>query len=332
MNNKISIIINNYNYARFLKQAIDSVLQQTIKPFEIIIVDDGSTDNSKDILGQYHDKIRIISKPNGGQASAFNTGFNHASGDWIWFVDADDWLMPDAVSEMQKLLEDDIVKLHAPLKLANEEGNDLGIIHPLYPLSEGVLLKQLEEVGDYIWPPTTGNIFSRKLLENCMPMPEQEYRLCADFYLCSFAAATGRIKATVHPVGYYRVHSSNGYFGFSLDKKRVMNNGMVLLRVADRMEELVRKYSGNRAYQYPFTRYGLEALTISRRFGGLKLPQKLSGFNLHKKWLASRQFKKASAKAKLIAIGFWIILNYAPKPLAARVVKKGVSKGQKAKV
>lgn len=70
-----SIIIDNYNYGRFLADAINSALAQTYQHTEVIVVDDGSTDNSREIISQYGDRIRPVLKENGGQGSAFNAGF-----------------------------------------------------------------------------------------------------------------------------------------------------------------------------------------------------------------------------------------------------------------
>ncbi|MGH7801488.1 MAG: glycosyltransferase family 2 protein [Thermodesulfobacteriota bacterium] len=73
--NLVSIIINNYNYGRFLKGCIESALNQTYPHTEVIIVDDGSTDNSREIIAKYRERAILILKQNEGQASAFNAGF-----------------------------------------------------------------------------------------------------------------------------------------------------------------------------------------------------------------------------------------------------------------
>src|ERR1700690_294673 len=86
----VSIIINNYNYARFLSTAIDSALSQSYRSIEVIVVDDGSTDNSRDIISAYGDRVIAVLKGNGGQASAFNAGVSASHGDIICFLDADD--------------------------------------------------------------------------------------------------------------------------------------------------------------------------------------------------------------------------------------------------
>jgi hypothetical protein len=87
-----SIIINNYNYGCFIKQAIDSALGQKYTLKEVIVVDDGSTDNSAEILQSYGSQIQAILKTNGGQASTYNTGFAKAKGELVLFLDSDDFL------------------------------------------------------------------------------------------------------------------------------------------------------------------------------------------------------------------------------------------------
>ena len=79
----VSIIINNYNYDRFLAEAIDSALNQTYPHVEIIVVDDGSTDNSRNIIADYGNRIVPVLKSNGGQACSFNEGFKASQGEII---------------------------------------------------------------------------------------------------------------------------------------------------------------------------------------------------------------------------------------------------------
>jgi len=98
----VSILINNYNYAPFLTQAVDSALRQTYENIEVIVVDDGSTDNSWQVIKSYGDRIVPIAKKNGGQASAFNAGFEKSQGDIVCFLDSDDVFLPD---KLQKLVD-----------------------------------------------------------------------------------------------------------------------------------------------------------------------------------------------------------------------------------
>ncbi|TIQ11887.1 MAG: glycosyltransferase family 2 protein, partial [Mesorhizobium sp.] len=95
----VSIIIPNYNYARFLKRSIDSALKQDYADVEVIVVDDASQDNSTTIIESYRDEIVACPRvQNGGHAAAFNTGFAASSGKIVLFLDADDYLYPTAVS------------------------------------------------------------------------------------------------------------------------------------------------------------------------------------------------------------------------------------------
>ena len=96
----VSVIINNYNYGHFLGEAIDSVLNQTYPNIEIVVVDDGSTDNSREIISSYQEKIISVLKENGGQASAFNAGFAASRGDIIFMLDSDDIFVPEKVAEV----------------------------------------------------------------------------------------------------------------------------------------------------------------------------------------------------------------------------------------
>lgn len=96
--NKVSIVIPVYNTAEYLPECIDSIRRQTLKEIEIICVDDGSTDGSSDILDEYalrDDRIRVIHKDNGGPASARKEGLRAANGQYIGFVDSDDWIEED---------------------------------------------------------------------------------------------------------------------------------------------------------------------------------------------------------------------------------------------
>jgi len=91
MNNKISVIIPVFNTEKYLAEAIESVLSQTLKPTEIIVVDDGSTDKSIEVARQFEPLVRIISQVNKGAGAARNTGIQEASGDFLAFLDADDF-------------------------------------------------------------------------------------------------------------------------------------------------------------------------------------------------------------------------------------------------
>ena len=94
---KISIIIPTYNRAKFLLEAVNSVFNQTVKPFEIIVIDDGSNDNTKEVLENLD--VKYIYQKNRGVSSARNRGVKEAKGDWICFLDSDDIWLEDKLKE-----------------------------------------------------------------------------------------------------------------------------------------------------------------------------------------------------------------------------------------
>jgi glycosyltransferase involved in cell wall biosynthesis len=97
---KVSIIIPVYNAEKYLQECIESALNQTYSDIEVITVNDGSTDDSLQILKKYDGRIKVITKENGGAASAMNAGIKQATGEWIKRLDADDVLYPNAIEEL----------------------------------------------------------------------------------------------------------------------------------------------------------------------------------------------------------------------------------------
>lgn len=206
----VSIIINNYNYERFLAEAIDSALNQSYERIEVIVVDDGSTDNSRQIVAEYGDRIIPILQPNGKQAAAFNSGFARSQGEIIIFLDSDDYLFPQAVSEIVTRWHSGLAKVHYRLSVVDGEGKSLGYSSPQgsVPLSQGQVWQTLLAKGGYISTPTSGNALSRQALRDLFPIPDQ-YKLTADDYLSFQVPFYGEVAAIETPLGVYRVHDNN---------------------------------------------------------------------------------------------------------------------------
>ena len=99
----VSVLINNYNYGQFIEDAIESVLSQSYKNIELIVVDDGSTDDSKAKIMRFANRVTAIFQHNSGQASAFNAGFAASHGDIIAFLDADDYFLPEKIEKIVSL-------------------------------------------------------------------------------------------------------------------------------------------------------------------------------------------------------------------------------------
>lgn len=96
----VSIVIPVYNTEKFVKECIESALNQTYRQIEVIVVNDGSTDNSLEIIKKFSNQIKVISKVNGGTASALNLGIKEMKGDWFKWLSADDLLYPNSIQEL----------------------------------------------------------------------------------------------------------------------------------------------------------------------------------------------------------------------------------------
>lgn len=133
----VSIIIPTFNNARFLPEALDSVFTQNFNAYELIVVDDGSTDNTQAVLASYKkelasERLRVVYQENGGSAVARNTGLGIAQGEYIVFLDADDILLPNKLAQQTQFLDQHplVGMVHSGWKLIDEEGKPLGEVSP----------------------------------------------------------------------------------------------------------------------------------------------------------------------------------------------------------
>ncbi len=219
--NLVSIIISSYNYGQFLTEAIDSALKQTYVGIEVIVVDDGSTDNSSEVIASYSNRIIPILKENGGQASAWNAGFRVSRGQVILFLDSDDVLLSTAVEKAAELFHNpDVTKVHWHLWEINKYGEKTDKITPHQTLPEGNLRDGLilNGPGINLSPPTSGNAWARSFLDKVLPMPESEFITCPDLYLFSLAPAFGLIKKISEPQSYWRIHGENNSWKESFEE------------------------------------------------------------------------------------------------------------------
>ena len=205
----VSLIVTNYNYGHYLEACLDSLRAQTSAPDEIIVVDDGSTDASTDILAGQSD-VKVISQPNGGQAAAFNTGFAASSGEIVIFVDADDKLAPHAVQVIRGLWTRDISAMSYGLSMIDAEGQPIGQYAMDVPDKD--LLPQLLTQLTIPFMPTTGNAFRREAIEWAFPLPAEQWRICADALLIRAAILAAPIRHVRQILGAYRIHGQNNYF------------------------------------------------------------------------------------------------------------------------
>lgn len=219
----VSIVINNYNYERYVADSIESALRQTYSRCEVVVVDDGSSDGSRGVIAQYGDRIIPILKTNGGQASAMNAGIAASSGDLIIFLDSDDILLPHAVESLVRAVSGEdlskIAKIQWRVRLVDAEGRDLGRVLPdprrAFP-PRATISSPSYGLEDYS-PPTSGNAFSRQAITRLSPIPTESYRICADAYINAVAPIYGDIVSIDATLSLYRIHGANGLTGRTMD-------------------------------------------------------------------------------------------------------------------
>lgn len=227
---RVSILINNYNYERFLSEAISSALDQTYAPFEVIVVDDGSTDNSLSVVGSYGDRVKLIAKQNGGQASAFNAGFEASSGDVVCFLDSDDLFLPDKVAHVVEIFNEnpdfgwcfdtpEWFGGSAPQRYVGPDVCNSGTVDVRDMLSEGGAL--------YIPSATSGLSFRRQLLQQILPMPDI-IRITSDNYIKIAALSLAQGWLSPQALSMQRIHGENAYTNSKSSRKRVRGRTEVL--------------------------------------------------------------------------------------------------------
>jgi hypothetical protein len=217
----VSILITSYNYGAYVAAAIDSALNQTYTPIEVIVVDDGSTDTSRAIIASYGDRIAAYYQTNGGPNAALNTAFANSHGDLLCLLDADDMFestkvqaMVDAASQSPRAY-----LFHHQMQMIDADG---AALHPPFPrhIANGDLRRQVARAGG--WFPhalTSGLTFRRSYLERLFPLPQswsvtvgarpQTVPLGADTYLAGPAALLAPVVGVRRVLARYRAHDAN---------------------------------------------------------------------------------------------------------------------------
>lgn len=216
---KIAVLVNNYNYGRFLADCLGSVMAQTRKADEIIVVDDGSTDDSLAILAgiaaQAGGGITIISKPNGGQLSAFNAGFRASTADVVCFLDSDDLYDPHYLEQVEAGFRE-----HPATRLFYSSYVRFftdGSRKPVVFADGGMPLQFLQTVylHRYCGGPTSMIAIRRDALCRILPYDDEPaWRVSADDVLVLVAAAL-RLdrRCSSMPLVMYRIHGGNNFQG-----------------------------------------------------------------------------------------------------------------------
>lgn len=217
----VSILIANWNYGAYLGAAIDSALGQTYPEVEVVVVDDGSTDDSRAIIDSYGDRIVSRFKANGGQASAMNLAFQESRGELICLLDSDDVFEPEKVERVvtaaSRMPEAHLI--HHRMRIARQDGTPTRNLFPRHLPGGDVRTRAIRAGGWFPHPLTSALTFRRTYLERMFPLPthhviddgahQRRLRVYLDTYLARPAALLAPVVAIDDPLSLYRGHSDN---------------------------------------------------------------------------------------------------------------------------
>jgi glycosyltransferase involved in cell wall biosynthesis len=215
----VSIIVSNYNYGRYIASAIQSALDQTYRKIELIICDDGSTDDSVQIIESFErkdERLRLIRKANGGQASGFNAAFAVSQGEIIALLDSDDLFLPNKVERIVANFQANPEAgfgVHRVIRVSHDLRRQ-GVWPMSAPLPSGWYGSRLLSDGGILpyMPPTSGLTLHRDIAERIFPLPLHEPLVrCPDQLITRLAPLITKVTAEDEALAQYRLHSENNY-------------------------------------------------------------------------------------------------------------------------
>lgn len=230
MKKKISLIIPVYNTASYLRKCLNSICNQTYKNIEIICIDDGSFDGSEKIVDEFSKKdsrIIVVHKQNQGESNARNTGLKLCSGDYVGFVDCDDWIEPQMYERLIQTLEDNDVDMVVAGYYIDNDNDSKRVLNELKIIKENFGRHQLLEYvykrdcyrsfTGYIW----GKIYKKEILynkQNELILFDESFKMGGDIYYFSNIALNAKKISYIDEAYYHYYQRSNSTY-HSRDEK-----------------------------------------------------------------------------------------------------------------
>jgi glycosyltransferase involved in cell wall biosynthesis len=272
----VSVVVPNYNHARFLKRRIESVLRQTYQDFEMILLDDCSTDESREILAQYADDARVrieLNEANSGSTfKQWNKGVGMARGKYVWIAESDDFADERLLERLVGLLEKDerVVYAYCRSWSVAEDDRLLNMTEPevdardLARWSEDYCAEGREECRLYF---ARNNVVAnasavvfRKAVYDAVGGADESLKLCGDWKLWAGMALRGMVAYVSEPLNYYRYHSASVRAKSARGALSLYESVHVMRWVVEQVPEARATVEGLRPYM---ARVGVPALMSS---------------------------------------------------------------------
>jgi len=237
----VTVLIDTYNHERFIEEAVVSVLEQDFPPgeMEILVVDDGSTDRTPELVRKFGARVRLLQKKNGGQASAFNLGIPEAQSDIVAFLDGDDWWSRDKLTRVvETMVRDPAIGIVGngfvmTYRDGHEESLTLrGGFRFRADTIEGARSFRLRRA----FLGTSRMTIRAHVLAKIGPIPEA-IAIEADEYLFTLAAVLAGARILPEALTYYRLHDTNAFQMQEYDQKKVRKKQRVLAALAQALKE-----------------------------------------------------------------------------------------------
>lgn len=316
---EISVLIATYNQAEYVLDTLETVRAQTFDDYELVVVNDGSTDDTEARVGEWIEGFRrenpdrrvvFVTTANGGQSAAFEHGIGLCEGRWVAFLDSDDRWLPrklEAVAAAARADPEAGMIVH-PLHVIDPAGRRTGDVRPMgAKMSEGDLRAQIRKSTRHVPPATTGIAIRREVLQELVPFPTKKYRADADAYLTLGACLHAPVRAIAEPLGEYRMHPG-GHYIWRVTSGEGLRDWLEMQRAIAAhlgVEGALRRNSYHNRHVFALEKLEGSAPAQWSAYADLMLSTITDPF--------------FSPRQKLLMAGFWSVCAVAPRPAFARL-------------
>ncbi len=275
-----TVLLATYNHARFIRESLESIRSQTSADFHLVLVDDGSTDATPEVIGRWlaeegaelADRTEVLTQPNGGQSAAWEAGAALCQGRYIALLDSDDRWLPAKLARAAEALaaHPEASLLTHPQWVLTGDGTRTGRLWPRGGiLADGDVRAQLRQTARLAVGTASSLVIRTDIFRSLLPPPTRRFRSAADYYFAFGASLAGPVIALPEPLGEYRVHGDSMYLNRML-------TGDGLRRQLDLQETITGHFGLGAALPrnafYQRARFALAALegTVADRLVGYR--------------------------------------------------------------
>jgi len=255
----VTVLVDTYNHERFIEEALVSVLEQDFpaSEMEILVVDDGSTDRTPEIVRKFGPRVRLLRKSNGGQASAFNAGISEASSEIVAFLDGDDWWASGKLTRVVDAMSQDAavgIVGHGIVMVHRDGSEQSEVLREGFRFQASTMegARLLRRRGAFLG--TSRMTIRTELLRRIGPVPEA-IEVQADEYFFTLAAVFGWAQILPEALTYYRLHEDNNFQMSGNDPGKLRRKQQSLATLAQCLSQKIDEFGIDSAVRCAVTDY-----------------------------------------------------------------------------